>query len=144
MSILIESQVLEIEKLLLNNTPFIDLRSEIEFSRGSIPNAINIPILNTLERDLVGKIYKSQGKLKAIELGEDLTKGRGVITTIAAFPSRGGIDAVGEVVWAGASDGKICITSGFVVSNTCASMSQPSARGMGSIAASLASAASSR
>jgi uncharacterized protein (TIGR03437 family) len=42
--------------------------------------------------------------------GEDLTKGRGVITAIAAFPSRGGIDAVGEVVWAGASDGKICVT----------------------------------
>ncbi len=42
--------------------------------------------------------------------GEDLTKGQGVITALAAFPSRGGIDAVGEVVWTGSSDGLIYVT----------------------------------
>jgi uncharacterized protein (TIGR03437 family) len=42
--------------------------------------------------------------------GDDLTKGKGVVTAIAAFPSRGGIDAVGEVVWTGSSDGKVCVT----------------------------------
>lgn len=42
--------------------------------------------------------------------GADLTKGQGVITTLAAFPSRGGIDAVGEVVWTGSSDGMIYVT----------------------------------
>lgn len=42
--------------------------------------------------------------------GVDLTKGQGVITTLAAYPSRGGIDAVGEIVWAGSSDGMIYVT----------------------------------
>ncbi|MBI1765774.1 MAG: hypothetical protein HYR56_30585, partial [Acidobacteria bacterium] len=42
--------------------------------------------------------------------GADLTKGQGVITALAAYPSRGGIDAVGEVVWTGSSDGMVYIT----------------------------------
>lgn len=43
--------------------------------------------------------------------GEDLTRGKGVITALSVYPSRGGIDPMGEVVWTGASDGTISVTN---------------------------------
>jgi uncharacterized protein (TIGR03437 family) len=45
--------------------------------------------------------------------GQSLTRltGRGVVTTIAAFPSRGGIDPAGEIVWAGTDDGRVSVTA---------------------------------
>jgi tRNA 2-selenouridine synthase len=61
--------------LFLEDTPFIDVRSEIEFQRGSIPNAHNLPILNTLEREMVGKCYKDQGPTKAVHLGLTIMSG---------------------------------------------------------------------
>ncbi len=43
--------------------------------------------------------------------GEYLTRStRGVVTTIASFPARGGIDPAGEVVWAGTDDGQVRVT----------------------------------
>ena len=42
------------EALELNNPVFIDLRSPSEFSRGSIPGAINISLLDDQERDIIG------------------------------------------------------------------------------------------
>lgn len=51
----------------------IDVRSEIEFAEGHIPGAINIPILNTEERRIVGKTYKDLGKKKAILKGLELS-----------------------------------------------------------------------
>lgn len=44
---------------------FIDLRSPLEFSKGSIPGAINMPILNDKEREDVGTIYKKKSKKEA-------------------------------------------------------------------------------
>lgn len=49
--------------------PWIDARSEGEYSRGYFPEAFNIPILNNEHRHLVGICYKQDGKEKAIELG---------------------------------------------------------------------------
>lgn len=42
--------------------------------------------------------------------GDDLTRGAGVLTAIAAYPSRGGIDSAGEIVWTGSSDGAVYVT----------------------------------
>lgn len=62
-------------QLLLNDTPFLDVRAEGEFAKGTIPGAHNIPILNDQERHLVGTCYKQQGKEQAVELGHSLVKG---------------------------------------------------------------------
>lgn len=50
----------------------IDVRSPVEFCRGSVPSALNLPILNDHERELVGTTYRSEGRDAAISLGYDL------------------------------------------------------------------------
>jgi len=52
----------------------IDLRSEKEFQKGTIPNSVNIPILLNAEFEKVGKEYKNNGKAAAISLGYRLVK----------------------------------------------------------------------
>lgn len=49
----------EIEKQ--DNLLLIDVRSEKEFTEATIPNAINIPLFNNDEREIVGTLYKKQG-----------------------------------------------------------------------------------
>ena len=65
----------EFERLLLGGARFIDVRSEIEFERGAIPGAVNLPILSTAEREQVGTCYKRQGQEAAIALGHRLVSG---------------------------------------------------------------------
>ncbi len=55
--------------------PLIDLRAPVEFERGALPSAVNLPLLSDTERDAVGKCYKSLGQAAAIELGEQLVSG---------------------------------------------------------------------
>jgi len=64
-----------LHNLLLRDTPFLDVRSEGEFTKGSIPKSINCPILNDHERHLVGICYKQQGQQAAINLGHQLVCG---------------------------------------------------------------------
>ena len=52
----------------------IDLRSEREFQKGTIPGSVNIPILSNDEFEKVGKEYKNKGKEAAIALGLILVK----------------------------------------------------------------------
>ena len=59
----------------------IDLRSEKEFLKGTIPGSINIPILTNEEYQKVGKQYKAKGQEAATKLGfalvnDDLKKRR--------------------------------------------------------------------
>ena len=63
-------------ELLKSATPFLDVRAEIEFDKGAIPNAFNVPILNTDERHQVGTCYKQQGQDRAVELGHSLVCGQ--------------------------------------------------------------------
>jgi tRNA 2-selenouridine synthase len=49
--------------------PLVDVRSESEYRAGHIRSAVNIPILNDLERVIVGTTYKKQGQLPAIREG---------------------------------------------------------------------------
>lgn len=65
----------QFRRLLLADTPFIDVRAEIEFGRGSIPGAVNLPILNTAEREQVGRCYKQRGPDEAVALGHRLVDG---------------------------------------------------------------------
>lgn len=65
----------ELTKLFLDQTPLIDVRAPIEFQLGSVPGAINLPIMNDEERTQVGICYKEQGQARAIELGHQLVSG---------------------------------------------------------------------
>jgi len=53
----------------------IDLRSEKEYDKGTIPNSVNIPILDNGEFAMVGKEYKNHGQDAAIKLGLKLVSG---------------------------------------------------------------------
>lgn len=53
----------------LPDLPIVDVRSPVEFDRGHIPGAINIPLFSDEERAIVGKAYKQTSKEKAIALG---------------------------------------------------------------------------
>ncbi len=59
----------------LFNVSNIDLRSENEFKKGSIPQSVNIPILNNDQFEKVGIEYKKNGSDAAIALGHSLVKG---------------------------------------------------------------------
>ncbi len=62
-------------QLFLSNTPFIDLRAPCEFEQGAFPNAINFPLMNDKERELIGICYKEKGQQAAIELGHKTVSG---------------------------------------------------------------------
>ena len=53
----------------------IDLRSEKEYEKGTIPNSVNLPILNNHEFERVCKEYKVHGQNAAIDLGLQLVSG---------------------------------------------------------------------
>lgn len=57
-------------------TCLLDLRSEVEVLSGSLPNAINLPILTSTERELVGTTYARHGSSAAYELGLELVSGQ--------------------------------------------------------------------
>ncbi len=66
----------ELQQLFLRKTPLIDVRAPIEFTEGSIPFSVNLPIMNDEERAQVGTTYKEQGQEAAIRLGHELVSGQ--------------------------------------------------------------------
>ena len=50
----------------------IDVRAPIEFFKGHIPNAINIPLFEDSERAEIGTLYKQQGKDTAVNRGLEI------------------------------------------------------------------------
>ena len=61
--------------LFLNDTPMMDVRAPVEYSKGAFPNTVNDPLMNDDERHLVGIRYKKKGQDSAIELGNELVCG---------------------------------------------------------------------
>jgi rhodanese-related sulfurtransferase len=47
----------------------VDCRAPVEFKKGHIPGAVNVPLFDDLERSRIGKAYKREGKLPAVRLG---------------------------------------------------------------------------
>ena len=70
-----QTRALTIQEALLRRDDFIwvDVRSESEFERAHIPNAINVPILCDEDRAAVGRDYKHEGREAAVMLGLSLT-----------------------------------------------------------------------
>ena len=54
---------------LAESIPVIDVRSPVEFEKGHIPDAINIPVFSNDERSHVGTVYKQRSTEEAITLG---------------------------------------------------------------------------
>ena len=69
------TEIDDLESLLLDDTPLIDTRSPVEFAKGSLPTAINLPLLTDEEREAVGTCYKEHGQDAAVRLGHELVAG---------------------------------------------------------------------
>lgn len=54
------------------NELIIDVRAPIEFFKGHVPNAINIPLFEDSERAEIGTLYKQQGKDTAVNRGLEI------------------------------------------------------------------------
>ena len=55
--------------ILASNTPLLDVRAPIEFTKGAFPNTHNIPLLNDEHHKLVGTCYNEKGQDAAVALG---------------------------------------------------------------------------
>lgn len=59
-------------QLFLNDVPLMDVRAPVEFERGAVPGATNLPLLDDEQRALIGTRYKDAGQDEAIRLGLEL------------------------------------------------------------------------
>jgi tRNA 2-selenouridine synthase len=62
-------------QILLHQMPMIDVRAPVEFAKGAVPSAVNLPFINDEERHLIGICYKEKGQQAAINLGHQLVNG---------------------------------------------------------------------
>ena len=68
-------EVDDFQALFANKTPMIDVRSPIEFLKGSLPTAVNLPLMEDNEREAVGICYQQSGQNAALLLGHELVNG---------------------------------------------------------------------
>ena len=64
-----------LQDLLARGTPFLDVRAPSEAAKGTVPQAVNQPILDDDERRQVGLSYKRSGHDAAEALGYNLVSG---------------------------------------------------------------------
>jgi tRNA 2-selenouridine synthase len=67
--------IADTSRVLRDGLPLVDLRAPVEFARGAVPNAVNLPLLTDDERAAVGTCFKQRGQAAAIALGESLVSG---------------------------------------------------------------------
>lgn len=65
----------KLKEIFIKGIPLVDVRAPVEFQQGSLPGAVNLPILNDEERALIGTTYKNQGQEAAVKLGFELISG---------------------------------------------------------------------
>jgi tRNA 2-selenouridine synthase len=91
---------ISIEDFLSSSGTFIDVRSPLEFSKGHILNAINIPLFDDKQREEIGTIYKKQGSEIAIQVGfkyaskkfpDFLNKVKSITSPLKIYCARGGM-----------------------------------------------------
>jgi len=71
--------------IVLEETPLIDVRAPVEFHKGAFINAVNLPILDDKQRELVGTKYKQEGNAAAVALAEQLIKNEGKERRVALW-----------------------------------------------------------
>ncbi len=65
----------DFRELFLRDTPMMDTRAPLEFSKGAFPHTVSLPLMTDQERAKVGTCYKKHGQDAAIKLGHQLVKG---------------------------------------------------------------------
>ena len=75
----------DFRSIVLHNTPLIDVRASVEFTKGAFPHAVNLPLMNDEERHEVGIKYKEEGDTEAVKLGHTLVSGELKEARIAAW-----------------------------------------------------------
>lgn len=79
------NKLFDIEEIMqMPDLVVIDVRSEGEYEEATIPGAVNLPLLNNLQRALVGTTYKEQGPDAAKSLGLKLV-GPGLNRYVESF-----------------------------------------------------------
>ncbi len=73
------------QDLVLQKTPMIDVRAPVEFTKGALPCAVNLPFINDEERHQIGICYKEQGQQAAINLGHQLVNGENKTHRVEAW-----------------------------------------------------------
>ena len=63
------------QALFTGDTPLLDVRAPIEFAKGSLPRAVNLPLMEDAEREAVGICYQQSGQATAVQLGHELVTG---------------------------------------------------------------------
>ncbi|MBK8971978.1 MAG: tRNA 2-selenouridine(34) synthase MnmH [Hahellaceae bacterium] len=58
--------------LFRRRVPLLDVRAPVEFARGAFPGAVNLPLLDDAQREIIGKTYKDEGQDAAVALGHHL------------------------------------------------------------------------
>lgn len=68
------TEAISVDNFLLQSSKklVIDVRSPIEFKKGHMPGAVNIPLFDDLERAEIGTLYKSKGKEDAVMRGLEI------------------------------------------------------------------------
>ncbi len=66
----------DFRSVVLESRPLIDVRAPVEFTKGSFPHAVNLPLMNDEERHLIGIRYKEEGNESAVALGKELIDGK--------------------------------------------------------------------
>ncbi|NNF16862.1 MAG: tRNA 2-selenouridine(34) synthase MnmH, partial [Gammaproteobacteria bacterium] len=82
-----QSNAQKYAQLFINDSPLLDVRAPVEFQRGAFPNAINLPLLDDEQREIVGKCYKQHGQKTAIEKGHELVHASLREARVAAWAS---------------------------------------------------------
>ena len=73
------------KRIVLNETPLIDVRAPIEFEKGAFYHAVNLPILDNNQRHEVGTRYQQAGNTDATTLGYQLVSGKDKADKISAW-----------------------------------------------------------
>jgi tRNA 2-selenouridine synthase len=71
----LQNNLLIQEALEFPNSLFVDVRSPLEYAKGFIPGAVNIPLFDNEEREIVGLLYK-EDRQKARLKGIDFASGK--------------------------------------------------------------------
>lgn len=69
MNKVVQHDTADIERIILEDIPLLDVRAPVEYERGRIADAVNIPLLDNEQRAMIGTEYAENGQDAAIELG---------------------------------------------------------------------------
>lgn len=78
-------QIEDLRALFLDDVPLLDVRAPVEFADGAFPTAVNLPLIDDVERHDIGLTYKEQGQDQAVALGERLVSGEVKAGRVAAW-----------------------------------------------------------